>query len=194
MDGETTAKGAAAIERSVARRFLRNERGSTAIEFAMVMPPFLVLVLGILTIALQFFTTVMLEVSVQTASRKLRTGAAQAQGLNLGDFKKLVCDASAGTIACGSQLSVLVASAPTFSELGSGPSCVSGSSMTSSPPDNSSMSSLTGSNGRAVMVTVCYTWGLGGTLWSQLKNFVSVAPLVDGKCIISARSLFRLEG
>ena len=174
-------------------RFIKDRQGVTAIEFAFVAPPFFIIVLGVLTIAMQFFTILMLEVGVEQAARKLRTGQAQTQGMNLGDFKTLVCDAAGGAIACDGNLQVLVSSGATFAALGSGPSCVTGSSMTQSAASGTSVSSLTGSDGRAVMVTVCYTWSAGTTLWKTLKNFVSVAPLVNGQSIISARSMFRLE-
>lgn len=194
MSGGTKARGPAAARRLGLRRFIKNEKGSTAIEFGLLAPPFIVIILGILAIALQFFTILMLEVGVETASRKLRTGAAQSSGMTMSGFKSAVCSATGGVINCGSDLSVLVASGSTFASLGSGPSCVSGGAMTASASDGTSMSSLTGSDGAAVMVTVCYTWSLGTSLWSQLKNFVSVAPLQNGKSILTARTMFRLEG
>ncbi len=102
--------------RSRVARWLRNDRGATAIEFAIVAVPFFMLVLGTIGIGLYFFTTNSLEHGVEAAARKIRTGEAQKSGLTVGDFKQSVCDGAGSYIDC-SKLSVLVQHASSWSAL-----------------------------------------------------------------------------
>ena len=57
------------------RRLRQNEDGATAVEFALVSIPFLMLLFGIMSVCLYFFTTLYIENAVWNASRDLRTGA-----------------------------------------------------------------------------------------------------------------------
>jgi Flp pilus assembly protein TadG len=59
------------------RRFGRNRRGSTAVEFALVAPMFLALVFAILETALMFFAAQILEIGTQDTARLLFTNQAQ---------------------------------------------------------------------------------------------------------------------
>ena len=67
--------------RQFSMTFWRDERGFTAVEFAMVAMPFLMLLFGTIGIGLFFFTTFSLENAVEQASRQIRTGQAQLAGM-----------------------------------------------------------------------------------------------------------------
>lgn len=56
------------------RRFGANRRGSAAIEFALLAMPFFVLVFGIIESCLSFAAGQMLQKSVDSVARQLRTG------------------------------------------------------------------------------------------------------------------------
>ena len=60
-------------------RVRTNEDGTTAIEFAIVAMPFLMLLFGIMSVSLAYFWIFTLENAVWSASRDLRTGAYQTQ-------------------------------------------------------------------------------------------------------------------
>src|ERR1700757_628082 len=78
--------------RPFARRFLRAERGATAVEFALVSLPMLVMVFGLLELALVFLVGLTLDNATQIASRQIRTGEFQTSGgTSKANFKTLVC-------------------------------------------------------------------------------------------------------
>ena len=59
------------------QRWSKEQSGATAIEFGMVALPFVLLLFGILSVCLYFFTTFTLENAVWQAARAIRTGQVQ---------------------------------------------------------------------------------------------------------------------
>lgn len=82
------------------RRFGRNRDGATAVEFALVAAPFFALVFAIIETALVFFAGQVLETGLSEASRMVRTGQAQQQGLDEAAFRQQVCSRVAGLFDC----------------------------------------------------------------------------------------------
>ena len=74
------------------RRFVRNERGATAIEFALLSVPFFALTGAILETAIMFLASQMLDGAVQDASRLVRTGQAQTNNYTIDTFRSAVCN------------------------------------------------------------------------------------------------------
>ena len=97
-------------------RLRRNTAGSTAIEFAMVIGPFLGLLFAILEVALVYFGQVSLDVATAEASRKILTGQAQAQNMSAAQFQQAVCNNAAALFTC-SGLYVNVQKFGTFSSI-----------------------------------------------------------------------------
>ena len=86
------------VARRGAGRWLADESGVAASEFAAVLMPFLFLVLGIMGSGLQFFAQNALEHGVEAAGRAVRTGQSQSTDqLNFRDGGSL---ASAGSKCC----------------------------------------------------------------------------------------------
>src|SRR3954449_7778365 len=84
--GSTAALGKAL------RRFRRNRRGSSAVEFALVAPVFFALLFAIIETAIVFFASQVLETITQDSARFVQTGQAQAAKYLKEDFKKeVVC-------------------------------------------------------------------------------------------------------
>jgi Flp pilus assembly protein TadG len=176
------------------RRFGRDRRGATAVEFAMVAGPFFALVLAIMTIGTQYLTLHFLEHGVNSASRKLRTGEAQKTGLTLTDFRKLVCDAAGTMISCDGRLVVHIKSSATFAGLSPLASCVTNGNLTpSSGSGSDAITSQSGNASTAVSVTACYEWSKGSGFWNVLWGLVSPTPRTQGKTILSAATAFRSE-
>ena len=77
------------------RRFRRSQRGSAAVEFALVAPVFFALLFAIIETSMVFFASQVLENGVQEASRQLYTHQLQDSGLSLTDeeaqFKFNLC-------------------------------------------------------------------------------------------------------
>jgi Flp pilus assembly protein TadG len=59
--------------------FIKDKRGVTAVEFALIATPFLALLVAIIQTFLVFFAQELLESAVMQASRQIMTGQTQAQ-------------------------------------------------------------------------------------------------------------------
>jgi Flp pilus assembly protein TadG len=83
------------------RGFIRDERGTTAIEFAILGVPFFALLGAILETAYVFLAGQILDTAVQDAGRYIRTGQAQAvSGFNISNFRTAICDELYGLFDC----------------------------------------------------------------------------------------------
>ncbi len=100
-------------------RFARARRGATAVEFALLSMPFMLLIFGILELGLLFLTMTMLENATEHVSRKIRTGEFQTSTANTKlDFKTQVCSGMSWlTSSCGSDLYVDVRTFSNFTGL-----------------------------------------------------------------------------
>src|SRR5262245_17215431 len=81
-------------------RWLRNDRGSAAVEFALVVVPFFMFVIGIMGMGLWFFTSSSLDYGVEAAARQIRTGSAQKTDMTVAQFRQLVCTQAGNYIDC----------------------------------------------------------------------------------------------
>jgi Flp pilus assembly protein TadG len=70
-------------------RFLRDRRGATAVEFALVAPIFLALLAAIIEMLLGFWASIILETALNDAARQLYTGTFQA-GHTSGTSKQML--------------------------------------------------------------------------------------------------------
>ena len=108
----------------LARRLRGDERGFTAVEFAIVALPFLLLLIGLMSVSLYFFTNFTMESAVQSAARAIRTGQMQqGQGAYAGlstnadrkaAFKAAMCSKAPTFLDCANRAVVLVQSSTTF--------------------------------------------------------------------------------
>jgi Flp pilus assembly protein TadG len=98
------------------RRFAKSERGVTAIEFAIVIPPFLLIMFVMVESGFMLFTEYVLQTSVQKAARQIKTGQAQSAGLTAATFKTEVCKLAGIIIDC-SKITVYARPENTFATL-----------------------------------------------------------------------------
>lgn len=82
--------------RHVLRRFpgaalVRNESGTTAVEFGLLGLPFFLIIGAILETSIVFLSGQILESAVQDTSRLIRTGQAQGTLTTAQDFKDKLC-------------------------------------------------------------------------------------------------------
>jgi Flp pilus assembly protein TadG len=82
------------------RRFDRSQRGSAAVEFALVAPIFFALLFAILETGIIFFANQYLESITQQSARTILTGQAQNGNLTQAQFKTSVCDQIAALFSC----------------------------------------------------------------------------------------------
>jgi Flp pilus assembly protein TadG len=72
--------------------FIKDRRGSTAVEFALVAAPFIALLVAIIQTFLVFFVQELLESVVQQSSRQILTGEVQSQRATAAAFHQTVCN------------------------------------------------------------------------------------------------------
>ena len=70
----------------------RDQKGATAVEFALLIGPFLFLLLGLLEVSMQYFIATAMDYSVQKTARLIRTGQAQESNLSLDDLRSTMCE------------------------------------------------------------------------------------------------------
>ena len=81
----------------IARRFASAHEGAAALEFALTVLPFLMLIFAVLELALLFLGAASLDHSMDKAARRIRTGEFQQQWAGASaevqeaEFEKLVC-------------------------------------------------------------------------------------------------------
>jgi Flp pilus assembly protein TadG len=86
------------------RRFARDDRGITMVEFALVGPLFIFLLLAIIELGLTMLTQFVLDGATRSAARLIRTGQLQGQASPITAFQNTVCgqlDALLPTANCG---------------------------------------------------------------------------------------------
>ncbi len=135
----------------------KSERGSAAVEFALVAGPFIMILGTIIETGLMLFTEYTLQSSVQDAARLVRTGQAQMGGLTVDQFKQKICDTSNIIIDCSGAVTVYVRSDKTFALLANNlPSFLNvGSSGTAIPNPTSY---APGGPGCSAAVVATYDW------------------------------------
>lgn len=102
--------------RTFLHRFYRSEDGVTALEFALVAPPFFLLLMGIFEMALIIIGGLVLEQGVTEAARQIRTGEFQSSGGAEAEFRELVCENMFVMVRCNDALHIDV---KVFSDFGS---------------------------------------------------------------------------
>lgn len=72
-------------------RFKRSTSGATAVEFALIAPVFMLIIMAIVEVSLIFFATVNLDGAATDAARRIRTGQSQQSGDSVTDFSTALC-------------------------------------------------------------------------------------------------------
>lgn len=178
------------------RRFAGNRDGVTAVEFAIVAMPFLLFVLGIMAVGLQFFTINALDNAVQTAARKIRTGEAQRSGMKLSEFKDLVCESGGYYIKQDCEhVYIHVQNASSWADIEPSP-CAENGKMTPQANMTTELADSSGGSEQVVLVTVCFDWRLPITfpyLQYMMMNPSDGVALESGGSLIQSVATFRTE-
>ena len=162
----------------------RDNSGSMAIEFAIVVVPFVTILFGTIAVGLYFFVTFSLENAVEQASRQIRTGQAQLASKTKDEFKADVCAKAPGFIDCASALRVDVIQFADFAAADP-PDCIDGSGNLIPDPTNDP---VPGDAGEVVLVIVCYEWKLAAAM-----PFLNLGNMGNGSAMIQAATTFRTE-
>lgn len=144
-------------------RGLRSDtRGVTAVEFALLTVPFLIVMIAILETGYMFFLAILIEGATADASRQIRTGAAQLSGAPLDQFQQVLCGNVYGMVPCGE----LLIDVRNYSRFGDAPPIggnVGGGAGAFAP----------GNPGDVVVVQVSYQWSFITPLLDQVLGAAS---------------------
>ncbi len=162
------------------RRFVRQQDGEAAVEFALVAAPFLALIFAILETAFVFFSGQVLETAVADASRLILTGQAQTQGMSQSTFKDAVCARIYGLFDCQSGVYVDVKTFSSFCQCRAAAPVDSGGNLQTSFDYNP------GGPGDIVVVRLFYQWPV-------YVSLLGLSNLTGGKRLMVATAAFRNE-
>ena len=167
-----------------ARQCLGNNKGAVLLEFAFVVIPFIALIVASLYTSLIFFTSQVLESSVQRAARLVTTGTAQKAGTTQADYKAQVCASLPGYMKCN-RLFVEVRRATSFATLNMAPPtpAISGTGTVTNSGDYQNVA-----KSEPGMVRLSYVWYAG----SGPNNF-TLSNRADGNRVLVATSVFMAE-
>jgi Flp pilus assembly protein TadG len=173
----------------VARRFARDSRATTAIEFAFVAPFFIALMLGTLQVGIIFLAKSYLETGAEQGARLVLTNqavtvtAGVTSPMTQAQFQAAICAQFSAMFNC-SQLIVQLEPLPS-----------SATSLTSLVPQFNSDGTLKnpttytmGASGVNMLLIVMYPWPVyGGPLGLSFSTFG------NGTLLLTSTQIFRIE-
>jgi len=163
------------------RRFLRQQDGAAAVEFAFVSIPFLALIFAIMETALVFFAGQTLETAVQDSARLIMTGQAQTGAWSKDTFKTHVCEHIYGLFDCANGVYVDVKTFVDFASVNNPPPVNNGVF------DDTQLNYSPGDVGTIEVVTLYYEWPVYTFVLGHLNN------LNGNKRLLVATAVFRNE-
>jgi Flp pilus assembly protein TadG len=166
----------------LARRFVRQQDGAAAVEFALVAAPFLALTFAILETAFVFFAQQTMEATAADASRLVMTGQAQTANYTASDFKTAVCNRVYGLFDCANGMTVDVKTYTSFSSVDNTAPVTSGAF------DSTKTGYIPGGPGCIVRVTLYYQWPIYVSMWNT-----ALSNLNGNKRLLVATAVFRNE-
>lgn len=164
------------------RQFGRDPSGASALEFALVAVPLVLMLLAALQVGLVYFANFTLENATAQGARLIRTGQAQTQNFDAGKFKSEVCKHLSDLLPCAKlQLDVRRFTSFSGADL-TDPLDSSGNLKTNFTYDP-------GQGGDVVVVRAFYPWDLPALLPSE----ISLSNMKGGDRLLIATVAFRNE-
>jgi Flp pilus assembly protein TadG len=164
--------------------FVADANGATAVEFALIAPVFLSLLVGIIQTFLAFFASQLLETVVTQSSRLILTGQVQSAKMTQSQFAQQVCSQVVILFNCSGLMIDVQASASFSAANTSTPSL----SFNGQGVVSNNWNYNPGTPGQIVVVRVMYQWPVfGGPLGFTLSN------LSNGNRLIMASAAFQNE-
>jgi Flp pilus assembly protein TadG len=163
-------------------RFRRDPSGASALEFALIAFPLILLLLAALEVGIVYFANFSLENATAQGARLIRTGQAQAQKFDAGKFTSQVCKHFNAPISCtGLRLDVR-----RFANF-------SGASLTSPLDGNGNLKTSfayePGQGSEVVIVRAFYEWGL----IAKFPKQIGLSNMANGNRLLAATAAFRNE-
>ncbi|TGE01237.1 TadE/TadG family type IV pilus assembly protein [Methylobacterium nonmethylotrophicum] len=163
--------------RSPVSRLVSSSDGASAVEFAMIAPIFIALMLHILQCGLLFVAERVLQNATDSASRKILTGQVQSNQVSESQFKSAVCAKLYNIFDC-SAVYVDVNAYSSFSGSSYNQPMLTYDSQGNV---NNTWSFNPGQDGKVVIVRVIYRWRVfGGPLTYAIPNTANGYHLMMG--------------
>jgi Flp pilus assembly protein TadG len=165
-------------------RFRRARGGATVVEFALIAPVFLALLIAVLQVGIVFFAEQALQSAAVTASRLVLTGQVQSSSMTKTEFLNAICPNVRSLFNC-TNIMVDVRNYTAFSAAD-----YSTPTLTYDTNGNvtNQWSFSPGTAGSIVVVRFIYQWPvIGGPLGFALSN------LPNGRRLMMGVSAFRVE-
>lgn len=165
-------------------RFARTERGATAVEFALIAPPFLATLIAILEVTLFLFAQSLLQNAAVEAGRLFMTGQATNSNTTQTQFETDVCPMVSALFTCGA-LMVNVQSYSSVSGASAGEPTLT---FNAQGAVTNTWSYTPGSPGQLMVVQLIYEW----PILSGPFGYV-ISSLGNGYAEMMGVSAFRVE-
>lgn len=158
-------------------RFVRTEGGATAVEFALLSPIFIGLLLSVLQTGIFFFAQETLQAATMQSGRLFMTGQVQSSSMTQTQFVNQVCPSIQALFNC-SQLMVDVQSYTSFSSANTGSPTLT---YNAQGQVTNTWAFSPGSQGQVVVLRLIYQWPLiGGPFQLILPNLSNGTALMMG--------------
>jgi Flp pilus assembly protein TadG len=170
--------------RTVAR-FCLSRGGTTAVEFALIAPPFLALLIAILQVTSFLFAQQALQTAVVAAGRLILTGQVQNANLSQSDFQTDdVCPLLPALFTCTN----LYVNVQTYNDFAAASTTIPSLTISSSGTVSSTGAYSLGGPGDVIVLQLVYPWKIiTGPLGALLPNFS------NGYTEIMGITAFRVE-
>ena len=165
-------------------RFARTERGATAVEFALIAPPFLATLIAIFEVTLYLFAQALLQNAAVEAGRLFMTGQAQNSNTTQTQFQTDVCPMVSALFTCSS----LMVNVQAYSSVSGASAGAPTLTFNSSGAVTNAWSYDPGAPGELMVVQLIYEWPIiSGPFGYVLPN------LGNGHTEMMGVSAFRVE-
>ncbi len=135
------------------RRFLRSEAGGVAVEFAIVMLPFLTMLMVIMQSAIVLLAGQVLQTAATNGARLILTGQAQTAGYSATQFKSAICANMTVMFNCNNNLYIDVESFSSFTSIS-----LANTTNANGTLNTSGFGYSPGNAGDIVVVRLIYQW------------------------------------
>lgn len=98
-------------------QFRKNNRGATAVEFAMLAAPLFLLLIGTVQLGVIFLANQTLDAAIDNAGRLIQTGQLQGNGTDIDELKTLVCDQIPFLSSCEDNIQISINAFQEFADI-----------------------------------------------------------------------------
>lgn len=163
------------------RSFIKDRKGSAAIEFAILALPFMVIIFAIIEIAIMFFVDSGLDAALHKTVRQVRVGTAKTGAWTITEFKNSICSELSYSFSCAANLKVRATVITNMSSVSKTSPIVNG-------VYNVTENFNIGDSGDYVLVQAFITWDPVLKLYTFAGGRVN-----DGRYVLGAAELFKNE-